>query len=363
MRQQDADYGVYLHVPFCRQRCDYCAFVTYTDRDWQIGHYVEAVLAELGEQRQAATSVFFGGGTPSMLSPEAVTLLVEAIDLSKGAEVTLELNPEDASIEYLTGLRTAGITRLSVGIQSTAPHVLVELGRIHRADSARTLAQMIDAVGFETWSMDLIVGTVGESDGDLLDTIETVLDHEAAPPHLSAYLLTPERATPLGRDVYRHPSEEVLADRYLLLDRELSARGYEWYEISNFSKPGHHCRHNELYWSQGNYLGVGPAAHSHFEGRRSWRIANLDTWLSQSARGESTEAGYEIVEDESARFEAACLSLRTRRGVPASLFENLDDLSDFVERDGDQVVLTPRGRLVADEIARRLVLEAETQRG
>ncbi len=352
------DYGVYIHVPFCRQRCDYCAFVTYTGRDDDRGAYVDGVIGELLEQRRPATSVFFGGGTPSMLEADDVGRILDAIDLAPGAEVTLELNPEDATSAYLDAIRKAGVTRLSVGIQSTAPHVLIELGRVHRGEGARELASMIDAVGFTSWSMDLIVGTVGETDDDLMATIETVLDHPCAPPHLSAYLLTPERATPLGKDLSRHPKEETLADRYLLLDGALETRGYGWYEISNFAKPHHECRHNLLYWSQGEYLGVGPAAHGHHGGRRSWRIANLDTWLETTSSSASTEAGFELVEQAAARFERAALALRTRRGVPRSMLPEAEMLDGFVVIEGDRAILTPQGRLMADEIARRLVVAA-----
>jgi putative oxygen-independent coproporphyrinogen III oxidase len=347
-------YGVYLHVPFCRQRCDYCAFVTYTNRDQDIDAYVDGVLRELDEQDRPATSVFFGGGTPSMLPAHVMERLIAAIAVHPGAEITMEVNPEDVTEDYLHAVHDAGITRVSVGIQSTAPHVLKSLGRIHRAEGARELAELIDGVGFTSWSMDLILGTVGEREEDVRETLATVLDHDAAPPHLSAYLLTPERATPLGKDPLRHPSEETLADRYLLLNQELERRNYGWYEISNFSRDGHECRHNQLYWAQGDYLGVGPGAHGHLRGRRSWRIANLDTWLERSARHEDTEAGCEIVEEASARFERAALMLRTRVGVPAAWLADADELSEFVSITGDRAILTPQGRLMADEIARRL---------
>ena len=358
MTKANSDYGVYLHVPFCRQRCDYCAFVTYIDRDHDRAAYVDGVIRELREQQRPATSVFFGGGTPSMLDAHHVARILSVIDRSDDAEVTLELNPEDAHPTYLRDIREAGVTRLSVGIQSTASHVLRALGRVHRADGARALSQMIDAIGFVSWSMDLIVGTVGESDRDLMESIETVLDHGAAPPHLSAYLLTPERATALGKDRRRHPEEETLADRYLLLSEALEARGYGCYEISNFAKPGHECRHNLLYWNQGDYLGVGPAAHGHHHGRRSWRIANLDTWLHHVALEISTEAGFELVDAAAADLERAALALRTREGVPAQMLPNARELDAFVSLRGDRVVLTPRGRLMADEIARRLEITA-----
>jgi oxygen-independent coproporphyrinogen-3 oxidase len=202
--------------------------------------------------------------------------------------------------------------------------------------------------------MDLILGARSERDEDVVATIEVLLDGPIAPPHLSCYLLTVEKGTPLSRDVNRHPDDDVLAHRYELLDELLSNRGYDWYEVSNWSKPGHQCRHNQLYWDQGDYLGIGVAAHSHRTGRRWWNIANLETYLLRSESGESTLGGEEFVDEASAAFEAKALQLRTRNGVPKGSFDDESALVDFLAESEEQLVLTRRGRLMADELVRRL---------
>ena len=357
------DFGIYVHVPFCAARCSYCAFVTYTDKDHLHDAYVDAVLGELDQVRVAAalpqsTSVFFGGGTPSRLDVTHIARLVTECDLAQGAEVTVEINPEDATEDYLGGLVAAGVTRFSVGIQSTQDHVLADLGRVHRGDDVAALCQRIASSGVSSWSLDLIVGSVAEQENDLLATLGDVLDQETPPPHVSCYLLTVEKGTPLSREPQRHPNDEVLAARYELVDDTLAAHGYGWYEVSNWSLPGQECRHNQLYWNQGDYLGLGVAAHSHLGGVRRWNIANLETYLSRRATGESVVAGSELVAGDSKAFERLALSLRTRRGVPVGSFEGEEFLDEFLDHVEDRLVLTRRGRLMADELVRRLKVDA-----
>ena len=352
-------FGVYVHVPFCSERCDYCAFVTYTGVDHLHDRYASAVRSEL-ELRQAsgpvpaATSVFFGGGTPSRLSPELLGLIIDALDRAPGCEITVEVNPEDATPRYLEALVARGVTRFSVGIQSTSPLVLRELGRTHRGDSIETLREAVGASGVEKWSVDLIVGARHETEQMVEATIESVLDGHGAPSHVSCYLLTAERGTPLGRDAARHPDDEILADRYELVDELLSARGFSWYEISNWAKGGATCRHNQLYWRQGDYLGLGAAAHGHVSGRRSWNVANLEAYLSRVEAGELPIAGAELVEGPSAVFERLALELRTAEGVARGSFREPEELREFLQPAGERLVLTRRGRLVADELVRRL---------
>ena len=354
-------FGIYLHIPFCGVRCDYCAFVTYVGRDEMHEAYVEALLGEYAlaqsnEPHPPATSVFFGGGTPSRLEAPLIARILGNLDLEPDAEVTLELNPEDADQAHLDALVAAGVNRFSMGIQATAPKVLAELGRVHRGDEVPALLERLARSGAQRWSVDLILGARGERDEDVVGAIETICDGPHAPGHVSAYLLTVERGTPLSRDVARHPDDEVLANRYELIDDLLSARGFEWYEVSNWAKPGQACRHNQLYWDQGDYLGLGVAAHSHRAGRRSWNVANLDTYLERLSEGVSPEAGEEQVEGSSWAFELLALSLRTRNGVPVGTIEGAEDLPEFISHVGDRLVLTRRGRLVADELVRRLVI-------
>ena len=353
----DPGFGTYVHIPFCAQRCDYCAFVTYTDAEDLERRYVDAVLAEMGRSPvlPASTSAFFGGGTPSHLPVEMLAELVGALHLAPGAEVTVEMNPEDVSASTLAALVSAGVTRVSIGLQSTADHVLASLGRTHRGDAVRTLCETVAAAGLTSWSMDLIAGAVGESDEDLRRSIADVLDHDAAPPHLSAYLLTVERGTPLSRDRARHPDEDVLAGRYEILDAELSERGYGWYEVSNWARPGHACRHNQLYWDGGDYVGFGAAAHSHRDGVRSWNLANLTAYLDAIESGRSPESGSEELTDEQRHLERLSLALRTRRGIERPPGGVPDGLEGLLVEDGGRLVLTLRGRLLADAVLGRLV--------
>ena len=264
-------FGVYVHVPFCRERCDYCAFATYTDRDHLMERYADACVLEVQRAFGAAdlappTSVFFGGGTPSRLHPDTLTRILDAIPRAPGAEVTVECNPEDADEAHLGAYRRAGVTRVSFGLQSTQAHVLAGLGRRDVPHAAETIAAAVHDAGFTTWNLDLIFGAATESDGDWAATLEHVLALDHPPPHLSAYGLTVEPGTPLAADAARHPDDDAEARRYEHAEAVLSAAGYHWEEISNWARPGHECRHNHLYWEQGDYVGIGSAAHSHRAG-------------------------------------------------------------------------------------------------
>lgn len=359
-----APFGVYVHIPFCQSRCDYCAFVTYVGVDDLHERYCDAVVAELearcDEVPGPATSVFFGGGTPSRLEPLLLGRIVAAIDRAPGCEVTIEVNPEDATPERLAGFVEAGVTRMSVGIQSTAPHVLTSLGRVHRGDHVRSVAKAVAASGVSTWSMDLIVGSVEETEDDLIRSVVDLCDHDDAPPHVSAYLLSVEKGTPLSRDDRRHPDDDVLAERYELVDALLEDRGYRWYEVSNWATDGHRCRHNQLYWSQGDYVGVGVAAHSHAKGHRRWNVANLITYLELVESTTSPILGSEELTKSQEAFEFLSLALRTSDGVPVEAIEQPDDLEGFLERRADRLVLTVAGRRMADAIARRLVIPGDS---
>ena len=355
-----ASFGVYVHVPFCRKRCDYCAFATWTDRDELMGAYVDALLAELARRRalgevRAASSVFVGGGTPSRLPAEDLCSVLSAIELAAGAEVTVECNPEDADHARLEAYRAAGVTRMSLGIQSTSSRVLRSLGRRHGTGALREVARVVADVGFESWSVDLIVGDTAETDEDLAATLDDVLGLDDPPPHVSAYLLTPEPGTPVGDDPARHPDDDTSARRYELVDRRLCAAGYRWEEISNWALPGHEARHNWLYWTEGEYVGLGCAAHSHLAGVRSWNVRTPQRYCDLVAGGADPTAGTEALDDRRRRFEALALSLRTRRGVPADAFGDVDALGDLVTREGDRVVLTVRGRLLANQVSALLV--------
>jgi len=351
-------FGVYVHVPFCAHRCDYCAFATYADRDHLMEEYVEAVLAEIASAREqglrTATSIFFGGGTPSRLSAVQLLRILDAIPRTADAEITVECNPEDASLERLAAYFKGGINRMSFGVQSTQPAVLADLGRRHGIMAHREVSEAVTAAGFATWNMDLIVGSRAESLNDVRQTLDDLLSLEHPPPHISCYALTPEPATPLGRDPARHPDEDETADAYDLVGEVLDEHGYLWEEISNWAKPGHECRHNHVYWDHEDYAGFGSAAHSHDHGRRYWNVRTPDRYIELIRRGESPLGGEEFVDEASQRFERESLALRTARGVPLESFDSLEEIRHLVQVDHGLVTLTPKARLVANQVIVRL---------
>ena len=349
-------FGIYVHVPFCLARCHYCAFATWDDRPQLIRAYAAALVREVRSARaeglSQATSAFFGGGTPSLLDADQLGSVVAALPLAPGAEVTVECNPDTVDTALLAGYRAAGVNRISLGVQSMVPHVLSALGRTHDPTNVVRAVEAIAAAGFPSWNMDLIYGAVGESLADWEETLRLALALE--PPHVSAYGLTVEAGTPLAADPARHPDDDDEADKYLLADGALAAGGLASYEVSNWARPGHECRHNLLYWSQGDYRGFGCAAHSHESGRRWWNVRTPERYLALVERGESTEAADEVLDAEDRRIEGLQLALRTRSGVPADAVPDDDDLTDLVERDGGRATLTLAGRLLANEVAVRL---------
>jgi putative oxygen-independent coproporphyrinogen III oxidase len=354
-----AAFGAYVHIPFCRLRCDYCAFATYTDRDHLMEAYVAACITETGraweaEGLPAATSVYFGGGTPSRLPADALVEILSGVPRTPGAEVTVECNPEDVSPERLTVYRGGGVTRISLGVQSMVPSVLRGLGR-HGSEPARAAAAAVGDGGFDSWNVDLMIGGPGEREEDWERSLAATLGLPRPPPHISAYALTVEPGTRLAAEPSRHPDEDVQADRYERTERVLAAAGYRWEEISNWARPGHACRHNLLYWNQGDYRGIGSAAHSHRGGRRWWNVRTPDRYVAALSSGRGATAGEEILTARQRRFEALALRLRTRSGVDADTLPDDADLDGLVERSGGRAVLTVRGRLLANQVTARLL--------
>jgi oxygen-independent coproporphyrinogen-3 oxidase len=234
------------------------------------------------------------------------------------------------------------------------PHVLQSLGRRHGTTQVARAVQLAGAAGFESVNVDLIVGAATETDADVEATLEAVLGLEPRPAHVSAYGLTVEPGTPLARDPARHPDDDVIASRYARVDTALAAAGYRWYEVSNWAVPGHECRHNTLYWAQGDYRGIGCAAHSHRGRRRWWNIRTPERYIEAVRAGWPTTAADEVLTDDQSAFEGLALALRTSVGVPATAVPDDPDLEGLVERRGDRAVLTVRGRLLANEVTVRL---------
>ena len=351
--------GVYLHIPFCASKCDYCAFATWTDRGHLIDAYLDALRtdidASMGAGSAAASSVFVGGGTPSLVPAEGLAAVLERVRLQPGAEVTVECNPETVTPALLETYRAAGVNRLSFGVQSMVTSVLSALGRAHTPGTVDQAVRWARDAGFDSFNLDIIYGGAGESIEDWTRTLDAVLALD--PPHISAYGLTVEPGTALALDPGRHPDDDDQADKYLLATERFAAAGLDWYEISNWARPGHECRHNELYWAQQDYLAFGCAAHGHRDGRRYWNVRTPDRYIDAIAAGRSPVAGDEVLDAETRHLEGLQLALRTRRGVPPEALP-LDDPDGTLDllvavRDG-RAVLTVDGRLLANEVALRL---------
>jgi oxygen-independent coproporphyrinogen-3 oxidase len=355
----NAPFGVYVHVPFCASKCDYCAFATWTDRGHLVDEYLRALATDIARAVEAgmpaATSVFVGGGTPTLVPPADLASVIGAIPVVAGAEVTVECNPDDVTPELLEHYVAAGVNRVSIGVQSMVGHVLGALGRRHDQRNVREAVRAVRAVGVPTFNLDVIYGAAGERLDDWRSTLEGVLELE--PPHVSAYALTIEPGTPLAAQPDRHPDDDDQADKYELADDLLSGAGLANYEVSNWALPGHECRHNLLYWRQQDYLGFGCAAHSHRAGRRWWNLRTPERYVEAVAAGRPTEAAGETLDDGTRRIEGLQLALRMRDGVPLDAFAGGrpdPDLDGLVERRGDRWVLTRPGRLLANEVALRL---------
>lgn len=347
-------FGAYVHVPFCARRCDYCAFAAWDDRHDLTGRYLDALRrqaqAEAGGCPEV-TSVFVGGGTPSMVPADGLVAVLAELPLADGAEVTVECNPDTVTPGLVEAYLAGGVNRLSFGVQSMVPHVLAALGREHDPANVRRCVELARSFGLDSFNLDVIYGAAGESLADWRHTLEEVLALD--PPHVSAYGLTVEAGTPLADDPARHPDDDLQADEYELADELLSAAGLGWYEVSNWAQPGHECRHNQLYWSQGEYLALGCAAHGHRAGRRYWNLRTPERYIEAVEAGRSVEAADERLDDGARRIEGLQLALRMHHGVPVAALP-VEELDGLVEVTGDRAVLTRRGRLLANEVALRL---------
>jgi oxygen-independent coproporphyrinogen-3 oxidase len=361
-------FGVYVHVPFCTTRCGYCDFNTYTDLGGMQSSYADAVVAELRLARQVlgdpppVSTVFLGGGTPTLLPPDDLATILRAIDdelgLAPGAEVTTEANPDSVTAADLARLREVGFTRISFGMQSAVPHVLAALDRTHTPGRPQQAVAEAKAAGFEQVSLDLIYGAPGETDEDWQLSLDAALS--AGPTHVSAYALIVEEGTRLGRQVARGEvvvaDDDALADRYLMADAALGGLG--WYEVSNWGEP---CRHNLTYWQGGDWWGAGPGAHSHVGGVRWWNVKHPTAYVQRLAEGSPAQAR-EVLTDEDRRVERVLLELRLRTGLPRDVLRDQGSAAAdryveeglLVDEDG-RLVLTARGRLLADAVVRDLV--------
>lgn len=377
--------GLYLHVPFCARRCHYCDFNTYAGLDDLIPGYVAALRADL--QRVAAggpravapphaevgaewppfTSVFIGGGTPTLLPAGdlagIVRLARDELPVAGSAEVTVEANPETVDAEYFAALVAAGVDRVSMGAQSFAPHVLQFLGRWHDRDRPLQAVADARAAGMRRVSLDLIYGAPVETDADWAATLDTVV--AAGTDHVSAYALTVEPNTEYAARIRRGsaaaPDDDVQAERMAVADARLSAAGFARYEISNWAKPGQQSRHNLTYWRGGDWLGVGAGAHGHWQGRRWWSVRAPGRYVERALAGASTTSGDEVLDPAARRDERLLMGLRLSEGVPRADVAPLDEAvvaglgrAGLLVDDGERLRLTPAGVPLANAVILRL---------
>ena len=372
-------FGLYLHVPFCATRCGYCDFNTYTAGELGSASSPEtwhnAVAAELEaastllRPARPVSSIFVGGGTPSLLGASGLGRLLDRVrdnfEIADDAEITTESNPESTSPEFFDGLRAAGFTRISLGMQSAAAHVLAVLDRTHTPGRAVAAAREARAAGFAHVNLDLIYGTPGESDADLHASIDAVLAADVD--HVSAYALIVEDGTALARRIRRGempaPDDDVLADRYRILDRRLTDAGFSWYEVSNWARSAAgECRHNLAYWRSHDWWGIGPGAHSHVNGVRWWNVKHPARYADALGGRRLPSAESEILADADRHVETVMLTTRCRDGLPQTALDDAEDRraadlcgEGLLIRRDDDYVLTDAGRLLADGVIRRIL--------
>ncbi|CAB0755983.1 coproporphyrinogen III oxidase [Corynebacterium diphtheriae] len=365
-------FGVYVHVPFCSSRCGYCDFNTYTPGE--LGgtaspeSYLDALekeleLAAASGTTRPATTVFIGGGTPSMLGASGLTRVLSAvrntIGIALGAEVTTESNPETTSPEFFSALLDAGYNRISLGMQSASSSVLRVLERKHTPGRAFDAALEAMNAGFLHVNLDMIYGTPTETDDDVRLTLERALD--TGVDHISAYSLIVEDGTAMARKVRKGqlppPNEDVYADRYGLIDTALRAQGFDWYEVSNWAKPGGECQHNLGYWLDGDWWGAGPGAHSHIASRRFFNVKHPSTYAQHLAQGQLPIKEEELLDSTERHEESVMLGLRLRQGLELTRFTEAERavIDKYVSLkllhiyDG-RVASTLQGRLLIDGI-------------
>ncbi|MBR23112.1 MAG: coproporphyrinogen III oxidase [Leifsonia sp.] len=378
------DFGVYLHVPYCRVRCGYCDFNTYTAdevRGVKRSDFADQAIAELdlaarvldaaGLPPRAASTVFLGGGTPTILPPADLARMIGAVrdrfGLAPDAEVTTESNPDSIDAAGLAALADAGVTRVSFGMQSAVPHVLRTLERTHDPENVARRVAEARAAGLAV-SLDLIYGTPGESPDDWEASLAAALAER--PDHVSAYALIVEEGTKLARQIARGEvpplDDDLHAAAYEAADARLTAAGYHWYEVSNWATaPEQRSRHNRAYWTGQDWWGVGPGAHSHVGGVRWWNVKHPHAYAQRVGAGVSPAAGRETLDAETRRVERVLLETRLREGLDRELLTPsgrhavadllADELIEPAAAFAGRIVLTLRGRLLADAVVRRLL--------
>ena len=376
----------YIHIPYCVKRCGYCDFNTYTPSELKIteglaqisNSYIDLLLMEIkaakSQVSQSANvpSIFFGGGTPSLMQPDDIGRVISTIKseftLLPDAEITMECNPDTVTKESLAAFRAVGVNRVSFGMQSAVKHVLATLDRTHNPENLLQATTWAKEVGFSEISVDLIYGTPGESLSDWQTSIDAALTLPIT--HISAYALIIEEGTKLAAQIKRgevaQVDDDLAAEKYLVADKAFTAAGFEWYELSNWAKSGSLSKHNLAYWSGDNWWGAGPGAHSHLNGKRFWNVKHPNLYKERVLANQSPVADSEVLEELQIESERLMLSLRLPSGLDKQSLNELQlaELSSYVESghldqanwNQGRATLTLDGRLIADRILRQILL-------
>jgi len=375
----------YIHIPYCVKRCGYCDFNTYTPSELKLANalsevsssYIDLLLLEIKQAKEkvgsaSVPSIFFGGGTPSLMEPSDIGRVIaqirEEFVLNSDAEITMECNPDTVSKKTLAAFRETGVNRVSFGMQSAVPHVLATLDRTHNPENLPQVTTWAKEVGFSQISVDLIYGTPGETLTDWQKTIDTALSLPIT--HISAYALIIEEGTKLAAQIKRGEvapvDDDLAAEKYLLADKEFTAAGFAWYELSNWAKPNSLSKHNLAYWLGENWWGAGPGAHSHLNGKRFWNVKHPNLYKEKIHSNKSPIADSEELEEIQINSEKLMLSLRLPSGVEKESLnqEQISELSEYVQSghldlsnwNQGRATLTLEGRLIADQILRQILL-------
>ncbi len=367
--------GVYVHIPFCVSRCKYCDFFSTTDLNKR--HlYIEAVAEEIRlreKEKQEIQTIYFGGGTPSLLSTEEIKTLLDSIGTEQATEITIEANPGDLNIDKLNELRNIGINRISIGVQSFDDNMLTLIGRRHNSEQAKRSIQMAQNAGFDNISADLMYGLPNQTMEQWQQDVRQMLSMNVK--HISCYCLTYEQGTPLYRSkvqgLIAEQDEDLMNEMYDWLCTILSENGYEHYEVSNFAKPNFCSQHNSNYWNDTPYIGIGAGAHSYSINKdtrtRSWNCCNIDKYIDLiMVKHQLAIEEEEIIGDDTHLMEQIMLGMRTRQGVEKNIFEKQNDkrtmqnirrfISEGLLRDnGTHFVATQKGLHLLNLIIEELV--------
>jgi len=374
LQELNKPFSLYVHVPYCAKRCGYCDFNTYTPSELDLADQINSWLVSAKKEVQLAKkilkkdlkidTIFFGGGTPSLLDPvdliNFMNYVKDNFELKKDIEITLEANPVTINEINASGWVDAGVNRISMGMQSSVKNVLKTLDRTHNPENVVKSFETLNKSGISNVSLDLIYGTPGESFSDWEETLNAAL--EIKPNHISAYALVIEPGTKMGSQLNRGEispvDEDQSADKYNLIDKKLTSTGYQWYEISNWSKDGFECKHNLNYWYGNNWWGIGPGAHSHVGGTRWWNHKLPKKWRENLELDTSPALGREVLTSSQIEEEKLMLNIRLKTGVSKENIssENISMLisQGLIQQDHSNIYLTTQGRLLADLVYRKI---------